>query len=217
MRGWADLRIVDLSMSISEDMRVYPGDPRTIVYTWASRSLHGYYVNLVVMGEHAGTHVDAPAHFVEDGETVDLVPVEKFVGRGVVVDVSWVDGEVSGEIIRRELGKLSARIGVGWFVFFYTGYSSRGGAEDYHVLSVDAARMLASRGVNGVGIDAPSIDREPYRVHRLLLRRGVVIYENLVNLDELLGCVGFTFIGLPLKISGGSASPVRAIAVVEEC
>ncbi len=211
------MRIVDLSMTISEDMRVYPGDPRTIVYTWASRSLHGYYANLIVMGEHAGTHVDAPAHFVEDGETVDLVPVEKFMGKGVVVDVSWVDDEVSGEIIHRELGKLSTRIGVGWFVFFYTGYSSERMNRDYPVLSVDAAQMLASRGVNGVGIDAPSIDHEPYRVHRLLLGRGVVIYENLVNLDELLGCAGFMFVGFPLKISGGSASPVRAIAVVEEC
>ena len=77
--------------------------------------------------------------------------------------------------------------------------------------------MLASRSVNGVGIDAPSIDREPYKVHRLLLERGIVIYENLADLGKLLGCAGFTFMGLPLKISGGSASPVRAIAVVEEC
>jgi kynurenine formamidase len=215
--GRAGLRIVDLSTPIDDGMRVYPGDPRTIIYTWASRSLHGYYANLVVMSDHAGTHVDAPAHFVEGGQTVDLVPVEKFVGRGVVVDVSWVDGEVSEEIIRRELSRLGGRIGVGWFVFFYTGYSSRGSGEDYPVLSVDAALMLASRGVNGVGIDAPSIDREPYMVHKLLLERSVVIYENLVNLDKLLGCVGFMFIGLPLKIGGGSASPVRAIAVVEEC
>ncbi len=70
--------------------------------------------------------------------------------------------------------------------------------------------------MNAVGIDAPSIDYEPFPAHNILLPKGIVIYENLTNLKELLGKVGFQFIGLSLKIENGSASPVRAVAVLEE-
>ena len=102
-------------------------------------------------------------------------------------------------------------------MLFHTGYDKRAGTPDWFNhpgLDEFRARYLADRDVNAVGIDAPSIDHEPFPGHRTLLPKGIVIYENLTNLRELLDEKGFQFIGIPLRRVNGSASPVRAIAIV---
>jgi len=189
--------IIDLSMELSENILVYPGDPKVEIKAWSTIEKDGYYMNTLFMGEHTGTHVDVPAHFIEGGKTIDEMPLDKFIGEGAVIDVSKLDRDILPEDIT---GKAE-------IVLFYTN-----GAEVY--LSEESAKHLVNLGVKALGIDKPSIDRD-FRAHRVLLANEVVIFENLVNLEKLIG-KEFTFIGVPLKIKNGSGSPVRAFAIIKE-
>ncbi|WP_297515805.1 cyclase family protein [Thermococcus sp.] len=189
--------IVDLSLPLGEDTPVYPGDPEVKVKPWAFIERDGYYMNALKLGEHSGTHVDAPAHFIPGGKTIDEMPLEKFIGEAFVVDVRNGEGTV-------KLDEIPDSGYHGRIVLFLTG-----GRE----LSPEVALFLVAEGVKAVGTDAMSIGDET--VHTILLSEEVPVFENLSNLEVLLGKT-FTFIGLPLRIEGGSGSPVRAIAIVED-
>jgi len=191
-----DLVIVDLTLELSEETPVYPEDPRVEVRKWTTIEKDGYYMNALFLGEHSGTHVDAPAHFVPSGKTIDQIPLERFIGRGVVIDVSSLDRSIKAKDITK-----SAEV-----MLFYTG-----GRGIY--LSEEGAKYLVGLGVKGVGIDAPSIG--DFNTHRVLLSNGIVIFENLINLQKLIE-KEFTFFGAPLKIKKGSGSPIRAFAIIKE-
>ncbi|WP_297521296.1 cyclase family protein [Thermococcus sp.] len=187
--------IIDLSLPISEETPVYPDDPPVNVRLWAVIDRDGYYMNVLKMGEHTGTHVDAPAHFIPGGKTVDELPLEKFIGEGLVLDVRGGEGEI----------KLDEIPDSGYFdrvVLFLTG-----GRE----LSPEVALFLVAEGAKAVGTDSMSIGDEA--VHKILLSAEVPVFENLAGLEALLD-KEFTFIALPLKIEGGSGSPVRAVAIL---
>ncbi|NJE85018.1 cyclase family protein [Thermococcus sp. CX2] len=188
--------IIDLSISIGEDTPVYPGDPEVKVKPWARIERDGYYMNALRLGEHTGTHVDAPAHFIPGGKTVDEMPLEKFMGPGLVIDVRSGEGLVGLEEVP-DSGFL------GRVVLFLTG-----GRE----LSPEVALFLVAEGARAVGTDAMSIGDDA--VHKILLSEEVPIFENLTNLELLVG-KEFTFIAFPLKVRGGSGSPVRAVAIVK--
>lgn len=214
-------KIIDLTMDLSTGSPVFPGYPVPIVHKWTSIEEHGYYSNLLMFVEHTGTHVDAPAHFVKGATTIDRVSLDKFMGRGVVVDASSLQSKagITREFIESKLKELGVDVGPGWIVLFYTGYDVKAGTPEWFNhpgLDESGAKYLAEKNINAVGIDAPSIDHAPFPGHKILLSKGIVIYENLTNLKELLRKPGFKFIGLPLKIINGSASPVRAVAIIEE-
>jgi arylformamidase len=189
--------IVDLSIPLSEETPVYPGDPEIKIRPWALIDTDGYYMNVIKMGEHSGTHVDAPAHFVPGGKTVDELPLDKFIGRAFVIDVRGGEGPVKLEEIPDSgyYGKIA---------LFLTG-----GRE----LSPEVALFLVAEGAKAVGTDHMTIGDET--THTIFLSEEIPIFENLTNLEEVLG-EEFTFIAFPLKIEGGSGSPVRAVAIVEK-
>jgi len=208
-------QIIDLSYEIETTTPVYPGDAGveiSILETTSSkipdrRALNNSRLSVSI---HTGTHVDAPFHFFEDGKTIDQVPLERFCGPALCVDVS-------GEKII-DAAKLSAsaeKIRQYRKVIFYTGWASRWKHMEYFsdhpCLTADAAEFLVDAGVHLVGLDTPSVDLPPFPAHLVLLRNGVVIVENLRNLERIPQEV-FEFIALPLKISGRDGSPVRAIA-----
>jgi len=212
------IKVVDLSMEIKTNTPVFQIYPVPIVHTWTNIKEHGFYSNLLMFVEHTGTHVDAPAHVLEGRETVDLIPLERFMGDGVVVDASTLPPKASITRAFLEEALRGRDVGRGWVVLIMTGYDSKAGTPQWFEhpgLDGTAADYLVELGVNAVGIDAPSVDHLPYPAHEKLLRSGVVIYENLTNLKPLID-KRFKFIGVPLKIAKGSASPVRALAVLEE-
>jgi len=187
--------ILDLTKALSEGLETYPGDPKVEIREWASLEKDGYYMNILSFGEHSGTHVDAPAHFIKGGKTIDELSLEKFFGKAIVIDASSGKGEIAmGEIPEMDLGN---RI-----VLFCSG--GRG-------LSVELAGFLVNAGVKAVGTDGMSIGNE--NVHRILLSAEIPIFENLTNLEKLIGR-DFTFMAFPLKIKKGSGSPVRAVALL---
>ncbi len=213
-------KIIDLSMYIYTGLPVFEGYPIPIVHEWTNIDRDGYYSNILMLVEHTGTHVDSPAHFIKGAPSIDDVPLERFMGKALVVDVSGLKEkeEIRVEHIIGAERRFNVRVGRGWIVLFYTGYDRFIGSEKWFKhpgLGEEASRFLVERGVNAVGIDAPSIDHEPFPAHKTLLPNNIVIYENLTNLDKVKDAAGFMVYGFPLKIKKGSASPVRVIAVLE--
>jgi len=200
----------------------------------------GYYyrANSFCAAEHGGTHLDAPAHFSRDGQTVDAIPPERLVGPGVVVDVAprcSRDPDCAVSIADLEAFEdRHGRIPTGAIVLLRTGTGERwsdpaaylGTAERgpeavaklrFPGLDAAAARWLAEgRGIDAVGIDTASIDpgrSTGFEAHRELAARNVAILENVAQLERL-PATGFLVVALPMKIGGGSGGPLRIVAIV---
>uniref|UniRef100_Q3AP91 Kynurenine formamidase n=1 Tax=Chlorobium chlorochromatii (strain CaD3) TaxID=340177 RepID=Q3AP91_CHLCH len=212
------MQILDLSHTIEPTMPLYLGTPSPSFQPIASIAHDGFAEQLLTFSSHTGTHVDAPSHLFKQGATVEAMDVSRFVGRAVVLDVRSLLGE---EIGLELLLPHEALVRECQFVLLYTGWSCFWGKEAYFghypCLSLEAAQWLTSMELHGIGVDALSVDSADSHelpIHRILLERGMVIVENLRGLEPLLH-QRFLFSALPLKLAGGEASPVRAIAKVD--
>lgn len=208
------MKIFDISIPITLDMPVWPGDPGVHISRSSSIDEGGNAnVSHISLGVHTGTHVDAPLHFLREGASLEKISLEKFVGDVQVFDVPDVNLITKESLINRNFTFNSSRI------LFKTNNSkiwSRGEKEfkeDFVALSPDAARYLVGLGVKLVGIDylsiAPFADSTP--THRIFLEAGVVLLEGIdlsgVSAGEyLLFC-------LPLNLHGVDGAPARAILV----
>ena len=205
-------RIVDLSQPLSAGTPVYPGDDAVRVTIVDQTSVN---LSRIEFSVHTGTHMDAPFHFFDGAETIDLTPLERCVGPARLVDLRSIaeEGEIRREHIEARChAPLRAHAAV-----LYTGWSEQwdqpGYFSDHPCLAPAAARFLVDSGVLLVGVDMPSVDRTPYPAHQILLRAGVPIVENLTNLDAI-GADRFQIVMLPLKLAGRDGSPIRAVAIV---
>lgn len=212
--------IIDLSHPLDPQTPVYPGDPpvelRTLESTDQRRSdgSPGLNVGGIAMGLHAATHLDVPFHFFGEGLTVEQVPLERCMGPAILIPLP---GHGPGapitpaDLARYRTGLAETGKGV-----LNTGWHRHWGQPDYFsahpVLTPEAACSLVEWGVHLVGVDFPSVDLAPYPAHLALLGSGVLILENLTNL-EALAVERFLLIALPLPIVGREASPVRAVGV----
>jgi kynurenine formamidase len=165
---------------------------------------------------HTGTHMDAPAHFYNGVPTIERVPLDHCIGPAALVDVGHVGARA--EIAPADLIAHRDAIAATRKVVLRTGWSSRWGHDDYFrdypVLSEETAAWLIERRVHLVGVDTPSVDRDPNPAHYLLLGSHAVIVENLTGLESI-GRDVFELIVLPLPLRGLEASPVRAVARVD--
>lgn len=214
-------QVVDLSVELrSLDTPVFPGAPQPLRATIQTIEEHGYLSYTWSFSEHTATHIDAPAHMVKGGGTIDKIPLRQFVGRGLVLDLS--DKPRNHRITAADLERALAVAGMGksnvdgWILLLYTGYTAKSRTPDwlkYPDLTKEACDFIIKKGFKGVGLDSPSPDKAPYVAHKTLLPKNVVIFENLANLERVMG-KDFLFVALPLSLVGGSASPCRAIALV---
>jgi kynurenine formamidase len=216
--------VIDLSQELATGMQVFPLHSPTHVLPWARLENCGFKTEAIFCNSHAGTHVDAPSHFLVDGSPVDQLPLENFFGPAVVYDLS--DKPLKSYIGAEEIARCEEQTALleGDIVLFRTGIDRHFGKPEfisaYSALSEDGARYLAQRKVKAVGTDAPGIDHPDQfacPAHHVLLPLGIVIYENLANLEALVQAARgkrFTFHALPLKIRGATGSPVRAVAVI---
>ncbi len=185
--------------------------------------------------EHGGTHLDAPIHFAEGGNTADEVPVERMIGPAFVIDVSTqaaadVDYQASAadiEAFETEHGQLPegaiVLIRTGRASLYpdraaYMGTAERGEAAvaklHFPGLGKDGAELLVARGIDAVGIDTPSIDHgqsTSFETHVELMTNNIPAFENVADMSEL-PATGATVIALPMKIEGGSGGPLRIVA-----
>jgi kynurenine formamidase len=217
--GEFGMHVIDLSHPLNPDTPVYPGTPRVELSPACTLAADGFLEHRLTVSTHVGTHVDAPAHLVLGAATLDDLPADRFVGRAVVLDCGALeDGRVTVVRLDAQRDRL---VGVD-FVLLRTGWSSRWGRPDYlegfPCLTTDAAGWLVDHGVRGFGVDTISVDPvgdSELAVHHALLGAGLVIVENLANLEALPG-TPFIFSALPLRIAGGDGSPVRAVAILPD-
>jgi arylformamidase len=208
--------IYDISLPISESLVVWPGDP-PIRITQPSHLDRGDIatVSRLDVGAHTGTHVDAPAHFVQGGLGVDSFDLDLLVGPALVVHAPEAELLSASVLQALAIPRGTER------VLFHTRNSdrwARGEDEfwtDYVGISDDGARWLIERGVRLVGIDYLSI--APYEElvppHRTLLGAGVIVVEGL-DLSGVAPGV-YRLVCLPLKVVGGDGAPARAILIDE--
>jgi kynurenine formamidase len=219
--GFLFKQVVDLSVPLkSLDTPIYPGYPQPLRTTFTTLRDDGYQSYVWTFAEHTSTHVDAPVHMVNGGRALDRMPLTQYVGQGVVLDFSKKKARygIARKDVERGLSAAGVEdsFGSGWIILFYTGYTAKDrtpGWMEHPDLTKDACKLLVEKEVKAVGLDAPSPDHAPFDAHKILLPNGIVIFENLANLQKLLK-KKFLFVGTPLKLVGGTASPCRPVALV---
>ncbi len=202
------MKYVDLSVPINEATPIYPGDPKTSIKPAGVLEKDGYCDHYLSMGTHVGTHVDAPMHMIAGGKSLDQIPVDQFIGRGVYVDVT--DGNFNGV--------KDVDIQEGDIVLLHTGMGANYHEETYFTdfpeLPEEIANYLVSKKVSMVGIDTCGPDvKDGFPSHKALLGGGVLIAENLTNLEQLAGKT-FRVFALPINLQIDGA-PARVIAEIE--
>src|SRR6185295_15602521 len=203
------MKIYDVTVSISKDMVVYPGDPPVKIERKSTINKNDAKYNLsrYSFGSHTGTHIDAPFHFLENGITVDKLPLELMIGRVRVVEVTAP--RIDEAVLEEFDFTADAR------VLFKTRnsylWSQKTFVEDYVYITPGAARSLVNDGIKVVGIDYLSIDKfdaEP-KAHMALLGAGTVVIEGLDLREVEPG--DYELICLPLKVKDGDGAPARVV------
>ncbi len=214
-------RAVDLSIPIDAGTQVYPGDPQVAFRVAATIEDDGFNLLGVEMGSQSGTNCDAPFHFLATGSRIDEVALERFAGRGVVIDVRGKPPRSA--ISAADVEPYLAGLGPGDIVLFYTGWPAYYGSAayfDHPYLGVDGCAALLERGVLTFCLDTQNIDETPdadhpgagFPVHLLIAEAGGIIVENLTNLEQLDWPDPFVTV-FPLRLTGADGSPTRAVAM----
>ncbi len=203
------MKIHDISMTVYPGMPVYKGraEKRPQMTTDSDFQTGTAYETRVNMNLHTGTHIDAPLHFVEGGDTIDQMPLEKVVTICRVLDLSHVADGISARDLREKT------IEDGSFVLLKTRNSFEDILEDDFVyLDGTGAQYLKNKNIIGVGIDSLGIERaqKEHETHKLLLGDGVVILEGLRLADVAEG--DYLLTAAPVKICA-EAAPVRAMLI----
>jgi kynurenine formamidase len=184
-----------------------------------------FRTNFISTLDHVGTHVDSFFHFNPNGASIDQMPLDMFMGKAVCFDLTHIKDLDDIDVKDMEEAEKKTEVKVdGHIVLLNTGlhkrhYPNREVVTSNPGLTAAATHWLADRGVKMHGVEGPSTDRpnsDEFPSHRVCRDRGISHYEWLVNLEELVGKREFMFYGFPLLIGGGSGSPVRAIAILED-
>jgi kynurenine formamidase len=236
MLGGPSVRFVDLSREIYHRTPTHPAHPPVAVGVWydhdevktagetrfTSKALH------VSMSDHVGTHLDAPCHFNADpnAPSIDEVPLENCYTEAICLDLSHVPlrHEITVAEMEEALSNSKQQIKPRDTVLINMGvnkrlFGTRAYLHDFPGLHVDSVHWLADKGILMFGVEAvsPAPEGEPnYKAHLACAERGITHIECLWNLEEVVGQGRFRFIAFPLKIRGGTASPIRAVAMLDE-
>ena len=223
------MNIIELGQYLEEKMPTHPCHSKFYRTAWHSFENGDAFLDYqLILNEHNGTHVDSFHHYInKDGyELIDEIPVRSFSGICVTIDASFLKEKESLEekhILEWEQKNSKIEKGeivllnFGWMKYWKLRPDEKRFTGNFPGLGKSGAEYLVSRGVKMVGVDTLGVDTDGAPgdpAHLALLSNRVPIVENLRNLDMLLGKKAF-FVMLPLLIRGGSASPVRPIAIVD--
>jgi kynurenine formamidase len=228
-------RVIDLSQEIYQGMPVYPGHLNTVIWDYHTHegtvgvmeSDLTYATRGMILSDHGPTHVDSISHFdpTPGAPTIDVMALELFFGPAICIDVSDAPprNDIEPDKLESALAASGQELREGDILLINTGHYRRlGGTPEYTTefagLGEAAGEWLVQRRVKAFGVDAPTPDNPAsriYPVHLICRREHLHHYENLANLEEVVG-TRFTFFGLPLKFRAGHGSPVRAVALLDE-
>jgi len=213
------VRVLDLTHAFDNGMPVFPGLPDPSFEPIAKVEEDGFAMTRYAMLNHIGTHVDAPAHQIAGGDTLDEIGLERLVTDGVRIDVSHRDphGPIPLDEIRRQLDDVRA----GDIVLFYSNNARNYGTDAYWTgwsyPDANASRALIERGVSAVGFDGPSadpVDTTTFDLHRIWLSAGRMILENVNNLDQLPARA--QLVVAPMKVARANGAPTRIYALLPD-
>ena len=219
-------RIVDLTMPIHEGMQTFPAPwhPFVEVSQMGRHGIENRETRKLVLGTHTGTHMDAPLHFIPGGATVDQIPLEQIVGPATLVDLHRVAPKHG--VTRAELSAAVGNRPVERTVIRFDWSRALGTMEyytDQPFLMEEAAAWLIEGGCRLIALDAAMPDdprngrggAKDSPNHKILLGKGAVIVEYLVNLAAISAPV-FDLVVAPIKVKGGDGAPARVFGIVEE-
>jgi len=220
--------VIDLTHSISDKIPAWDGKPYFEIVTTTDYKdcvpPDLFRIQKVSIGMSVGTHIDAPAHVIPGGRTIDQLTPEELVAACVVIDVSKETDEKylimpsAIEKFEKEHGKIPERS----LVIFYTGWSKHWETpEKYHNnhvfpgVDITTAELLLERNIVGVGIDTFSCDtgKNGFPVHRTLLGADKYLIENVAN-AHVLPAIGAKVVVAPMKIKNATEAPLRLIALL---
>lgn len=231
-------QLVDLTQGIYVGMPVYDFMIATqlfrqVTYDQIREQSGGKHVATmfgILMCDHAGTHVDSISHVSEkpDALSIDQFPLESFLTGAVCLDMTHIQlpEYITAEVLQAALDKAGLDLRKNDTLLLDLGhyrryYPTRSYMGNHTGLDRRAMEWLADQGVINIGVDSPSIEHiemwksNDFPAHKVCAERGMLNTENLCNLEKVAG-KRFTFIGLPLPIQGGSASPIRAVALLDQ-
>jgi arylformamidase len=206
------MAIYDVTVPIRAGMPIYEGDPTLSIEPWSAIAKgDSANVSFLHLGAHTGTHVDAPAHFIEGAGKIDSLPLDVLIGPARVIRVPDDRMQVDPEFLNQcNLTNVTR-------VLFHTRNSSfwnEGFRKDFTHVLPEAAELLVERGIKLVGNDYLSVEKfhsGHHRTHLTLLRNGIVIVEGLNLTDVPAG--DYELICLPIKIADGAGdgAPARVV------
>ncbi|MDW7660854.1 MAG: cyclase family protein [Bacillota bacterium] len=205
---------IELTHKMEEEMPVYPGTERPVFDKSFTIEKNGFAETQVRMFSHTGTHMDAPAHMVLGGKTLDEYPVEHFIGEAYILDLT------NGVPGIRELEADAALIEKSDFIIMKTGWSKKWGMEsyfnDFPVLNEELLDYLLQFDIRGFGVDAISVDpvsTTTFDNHMKMFAKECTIVENLKNLESIPQ-KNFKIIMLPLLTKDSDGFSARVVAEV---
>jgi kynurenine formamidase len=214
---------IDFSHIISPSMSTFPGTPAPELSTVATVPANYYRETKLQLYSHMGTHIDAPAHIIENGRTLDQFPAEHFIGSAVVIPCTpkCMPGEPYPVIDISALEPYMEAAEAADFLIFSTGWESKWNdptsyRSSYPILAPDIAFFAATRHKKGIGVDTLSPDRpDKLHFHRAFLssEEGVTI-ENLCNLNSVPAGELFPLCALPLLFENADGAPARVLGEI---
>ena len=212
------VKIIDLTQAMANGMPVMEGIAPPEFHDLATVATDGYAMSQYTFVNHTGTHVDAPAHQIANGASLDDIPLDRLVTDALTIDLS---GHEPGPVGPADIAAALDQVRPGDLVLFRSDNALNWGTDAYwHSWCYPdalAARALIDRGVSGVGFDGPSadpVDTEDYQLHQLWLGAGKIIVENLASLAELP--VRCHIVVAPLKVRRANGGPARVLALVDD-
>lgn len=204
------MKIFDISKEISEEMIVYKNREhkkikRTIV---ANHNEHHFHESRLDIDMHCGTHMDAPLHMIDNGKTIEQLLLQRFIGECKVFDLTHVEEKIYKKDIEHLNIQKDDRIIFKTKNAFDTKYNPK-----FVYIEEDAAQYLVDIGIQTIGIDAMSIERDKkgHPTHKIILGAEIGVLEDLQLKDVTAGT--YQLVALPLKIKNAEGSPIRAILI----
>ena len=211
------MRVVDLTHPFADGMPVFPGLPEPSFRPVAEVEVDGYAMTELHLINHIGTHVDAPAHQIAGGDTLDDIPLSRLVTDALTIDVS---GREPGPLTVGDLEAHLGKVRRDDVVLLYSNNGRNYGTDAYWTgwsyPDADAARALVACELSAIGFDGPSadpVDSSTYELHRIWLSSGRMILENLTNLDLLPERC--RIVVAPIKVAGANGGPSRVFALLD--
>lgn len=230
-----EMEIIDLSRELSVDTQVHPSQPQTKIDVTHDHSqkvtfgktTYSHRTLCITLSDHASTHVDAPVHFDPrpNALSVDQIPLENFYTSAICLDLSHIPLKHAISVAELETARSKAGLQIlpkdTVLIYMNTNGRLAGRPEyltDFPGLSPEAVHWLADFDIHQFGVEAISpapAGELNLLAHKACAQRGITHIECMDNLDKLIGRGRFRFIGFPLKIKGGTASPIRAVAIFD--